>query len=238
MILCIDSGNSRIKWGMHDGSRWLAQAALAQEDDAGLSALPDAWPEPQRVMLANVAGPAAGERIRHQLARWGSRFCEVRPQAAGGGVTNLYDDPSRLGVDRWCALVGARSLTPDACLVVMAGTAVTIDSLDADGRFLGGMILPGVDLMRRALASETAGLPLADGRHVACPRRTDDAIATGIVEALAGAVERAYLRLGGADKSCLLSGGNAGLLAPALVIPVRRAENLPLEGLRALAVAA
>ena len=238
MILCIDSGNSRIKWGFHDGSRWLAQAALAQGDAAGLAALPDAWPEPQRVMLANVAGADAGERIRRQLARWASRFCEVRPQAEGGGVVNLYDDPSRLGVDRWCALVGARSLAPGACLVVMAGTAVTVDSLDAGGRFLGGMILPGVDLMRRALASETAGLPLADGHHVAYPRRTGDAIATGAVEAIAGAIERAYARLDDIDKSCLLSGGNAGLLASALVIPVRRAENLPLEGLRVFAATA
>lgn len=235
MIVCLDSGNSRIKWGVHDGERWLAQGAVAHVEVGQLAGLVAAWPAPERVLLANVAGAGAGERIREQLAAWRTPIHEVASSPRAAGVTNLYETPQRLGVDRWCALIGARSLVGTAAIVVMAGTATTIDSLDADGQFLGGLILPGVDLMLGALARETAGLPFAAGQHRPWPRCTDDAIVSGAIEAQAGAIERAWQRLPAANKTCLLSGGNAGQLAKALVIPHVLVENLPLEGLRVMA---
>ena len=233
MIVCLDSGNTRIKWGVHDGQAWLAQGAVAHADIEQLAALPLAWPRPDKVLLANVAGADAAVRIRQQLADWQPVFQEARAEAMRAGVTNLYQNPGQLGVDRWCALIGARALTASACLVVMAGTATTIDTLAADGRFLGGLILPGLDLMRRSLARDTAGLPFADGRHAAYPCCTDDAIVSGAIEAQVGAIERAFARAGAAQ--CLLSGGNSALLAEHLVIPHAVAQNLPLEGLCQLA---
>jgi type III pantothenate kinase len=203
MIFCLDSGNTRIKWGLHDGRQWLAQGAVCHAEVGELAALPLAWPIPEKIMLANVAGNAAAEQIRQHLAAWSARFMEVRSCAEQGGVRNLYQQPERLGVDRWCALIGARARTPCACLVVMAGTATTIDTLDADGQFLGGLILPGSDLMRRALSRDTAGLPLAEGHHAAYPRCTDDAIVSGAIEAQVGAIERAFARLGQAGAGCL-----------------------------------
>lgn len=235
MIVCLDSGNSRIKWGIHDGGQWLAQDAVAQADVGQLRHLPGDWPHPDKVMLANVAGAEVGQRIREQLAPWLPVFCEVSSQATRGGVSNGYRNPGQLGVDRWCALIGARGLSRTACIVVMAGTATTVDTLDADGNFLGGLILPGGDLMRRALAADTAALPFADGRHADYPRCTDDAIVTGIIEAQVGAIERAWQRLGNIDKICLLSGGNAASLAPHLGIRWRSVANLPMEGLARLA---
>jgi type III pantothenate kinase len=235
MIVCLDSGNSRIKWGIHDGQQWLAQGAIAHADGAGLAALPLAWAVPERVLLANVAGPEAAAAIRQHLAAWLPRFKEVRSGAKAGGVTNLYNKPEQLGVDRWCALIGARSLVDSACVVVMAGTATTIDTLDADGNFQGGLILPGSDLMLRSLARDTAGLPFAAGHYSALPRCTDDAIISGAIEAQAGAVERAFHRLGDDKAACLISGGNAVRLADRLVISHVLAQNLPLEGLRKLA---
>jgi type III pantothenate kinase len=234
MILCIDSGNSRIKWGRHDGACWRDQGVVDQADVARLAALVAGTAPPERVMLANVAGPDVAASIGAALAPWQERITEVRSAARGGGVKNGYDDPARLGVDRWCALVGARDLGAGACLVVMAGTATTIDALAADGRFIGGMILPGLDLMRRALARDTAALPLADGAHVEWPRRTEDAIATGCLEAQIGAIERAWARLPEA-RECLLAGGAAELLEPRLGMPHRRVPLLVLEGLRRLA---
>lgn len=238
MIVCLDSGNSRLKWGVHDGRAWREQGACAQAEVAGseaLAALAQRWPAPSRVLLANVAGTAAGAAIRQALAPWAAVFREVVSTAAAGGVRNLYDVPARLGVDRWCALVGARRLHPAAALVVMAGTATTVDSLDGDGDFLGGLILPGLDLMQRALARDTAGLPLAAGRYAPWPRCTGDAIVSGCLEAQAGAIERAFARLPGADALCLLSGGNAEVLGGLLAAPHRIVPNLPLEGLRRLA---
>lgn len=236
MIVCLDSGNSRIKWGVHDGRTWLAQGAVAQAEVAQLASLSQKWPQPAKVLLANVAGPEAARRIRAQLGAWQPMFLEVKAEAWRGGVTNRYENPAQLGVDRWCALIGARAQTSAACIVVMAGTATTIDTLDAPGNFLGGLILPGLDLMHRALARDTAGLPFADGHYSPLPRCTDDAIVSGAIEAQAGAIERAFARLAAADGRCLLSGGNAALLAAHLNIPCQVFENLPLEGLRRLAV--
>ncbi len=236
MIVCLDSGNSRIKWGIHDGRAWLAQGAASHADCAQLAALPAAWPLPEQVLLANVAGDAAAQRIRELLPAWSPRLREVRSEFKCAGVTNLYQSPGRLGVDRWCALIGARRLSRSACLVVMAGTATTIDTLDADGNFLGGLILPGSHLMRLALARDTAGLPLADGHYAVHPRGTDDAIVSGALEAQAGAIERAFGRLPGGDAVCLLSGGNAGELADRLAIPHVLVENLPLAGLLQIAL--
>jgi len=238
MIVCLDSGNSRIKWGVHDGKQWLAQGAVAHAEVEQLRQLLSDWPHPARVMLANVAGAQAGERIREQLAPWLPVFFEVRSEAARCGVTNQYRNLGQLGADRGCPLSGARGRSRTAAIVVMAGTATTIDTLDAEGNFLGGMILPGGDLMRRALAADTAALPFADGSHADYPRCTDDAIVTGCIEAQVGAIERAWQRLGNIDKLCLLSGGNAASLATHLGIRWRAVANLPMEGLARLALEA
>jgi type III pantothenate kinase len=236
MIVCLDSGNSRIKWGVHDGGQWLAQGAVAHADVEHLGRLAGEWLSPDKVMLANVAGAEAGGRIREQVAGWSPVLREVRSELSRCGVTNHYRNPGQLGVDRWCALIGARGLSQTAAIVVMAGTATTIDTLDADGNFLGGMILPGGELMRRALAVDTAGLPFADGCYADYPRCTDDAIVTGTIEAQVGAIERAWQRLGNIDKVCLLSGRNAACLAPHLGIRWRAVANLPMQGLARLAL--
>lgn len=236
MIVCLDSGNTRIKWGLHDGQAWLAQGAVAHADVAELATLPASWPSPEAIVLANVAGPQVLTRIRVALGGWASSIVEVTPCKNSHGIANLYDRPERLGVDRWCALIGARRISASPCVVVMAGTATTIDTLDADGNFLGGLILPGSELMRRSLARDTAGLPLAEGNYTAYPRCTEDAIVSGAIEAQQGAIERAYRRLPGGTGCCILSGGNAAQLAAGLVIPFLQADNLPLEGLKEIAL--
>lgn len=233
MILCIDSGNSRIKWGLHGKDAWHERGVLEHAAVAQLAALPQQLPLPACVMIANVAGAAALASIRKALAPWISVLHEVKSTVAAGGVVNLYENPAALGVDRWCALIGARSLTQGPCVAVMAGTATTIDSLDGDGNFLGGLILPGLDLMRRALARDTAALPLAAGKYAAWPRTTDDAITSGCLEAQLGAIERAVARLAEAD--CLLSGGAAATIGEHLAVPHRLVDNLVLEGLLRLA---
>ncbi|MDE2441018.1 MAG: type III pantothenate kinase [Betaproteobacteria bacterium] len=235
MIVCLDSGNTRIKWGVHDGVNWLAQGAVAHADLEQLAALLGDWPQPERVMLANVAGARVAGRIRQQLAPWLPVFYDVQSTALAGGVSNLYRHPERLGVDRWCALIGARTLSPAPAVVVMAGTATTIDTLDTAGSFVGGDIVPGIGLMLRSLAQGTAGLPFAEGHYTAYPRCTDDAIVSGVLEAQAGAIERAFTRLSEPHGRCLLSGGYADQISAVLQVPHRVVANLPLEGLRRLA---
>ncbi|MFM9971443.1 MAG: type III pantothenate kinase, partial [Burkholderiales bacterium] len=131
---------------------------------------------------------------------------------------------------RWAALIGARALYQGNCLVVMAGTATTLDMLSASGEFRGGAILPGVLLMKQALAGHTAGLKFASGDVVDTPRNTANAIETGCVLAQVGTIEK-MLRDFAPDALCVLSGGGASQLAPRLNIPYRVVDNLVLEGL-------
>jgi type III pantothenate kinase len=157
------------------------------------------------------------------------------PQQAG--VRNGYRNPFQLGCDRFAAAIGARALEPGKALVVATcGTATTIDALSADGVFLGGMILPGLGLMASSLARNTAQLPhIAAG--VAVPAgfadNTDDAILSGCLSAQAGAIERAVGLLGAG--LCILSGGAASFIAPALSAPHRMVDNIVLVGLHAAA---
>lgn len=235
MMLCIDSGNTRIKWALHDGAGWQGSGAVAQGDFAALAA--DLLPlTVDACIAANVAGASADQAIEHLLQQKGSAVHWVRSSDRAGGVINGYLHPERLGVDRWCALIGAHALHRGPALVVMAGTATTVDTLDAAGYFLGGLILPGVALMRRALARDTAALPLADGTHRDFPARTEDAIFTGCLEAQAGAIERAFAKAP-AGSVCLLSGGAAPMLKSLLNMPLRTVDNLVLEGLLALSAA-
>ncbi len=118
-------------------------------------------------------------------------------------------------------------------MVVVCGTATTIDFLTADGVFKGGMIMPGVGLMLRSLHEGTAALPDQGGEFFAYPTQTVDAIASGCQHAQAGAIERLYAieQKHTPDTVCLLSGGAAGAVAPRLSIPFQLQDNLVLEGL-------
>ena len=201
MILAIDCGNTRVKWGLREeglcepqqpGSAWRALGAVPLADIARLEADWSSLPVPTRIVIANVAGESARKALLAPLSRWTVEPRWASAQAAQCGVTNGYTEPGQLGVDRWAALVGARHLQRGACLVVNAGTATTVDMLSSQGMFRGGIILPGVELMQRALARNTAGLPLAQGRFAEEPRCTADAIESGCLHAQAGAIERMY----------------------------------------------
>lgn len=225
--LCIDSGNTRIKWGLREGDAWLEQGA----------GLPDEIIA-NRIVACNVGGVSPRQTIEALAARLKVPLEWVRAQPAQCGVSNGYDHPDQLGADRWAALIGARGLHRGDCLVVMCGTATTVDLLRADGRFEGGLILPGLDLMREALASGTADLPAAAGSYVDQPRNTFDAIASGAVQATAGAIERMFRQLDPAhDPLCMISGGAAGRVSPRLTFPCRVVGNLVLEGLARCATA-
>lgn len=228
-LLCLDAGNSRLKWGLRVGEGWLLRGVLDYAYVMDIAAqLPS---PPARILACNVAGPTAAAHIEALAATLAVPLDWFRSRAAVCGVINSYDDPAQLGADRWAALIATRGMHADDALVVMAGTATTIDVLEANGRFAGGLILPGLDLMVGALARHTAGLPVARGAYRALPTNTDDAIAGGILHATLGAIERMARRLAGADFQVFLSGGAADALAPHIELPLRRFDCLVLEGL-------
>jgi len=237
-ILVIDGGNSRIKWGCSDGVRWIAQSWLASAQADKLGAALASLPPPDRVVVSNVAGDAVRGLIETALEQFGVRPSWILSAASQCGVSSSYHDPAQLGSDRWAALVGAWHLFRGPCVVVTAGTTMTVDALSSEGVFLGGFIVPSADLMRESLARSTAQLERQDGRFAYFPDCTADAIMSGIANALAGAVERMlqYMeQTGQAGPLIVLSGGGADLLETRLNARVEVVDNLVLEGLLRIA---
>ncbi|HVL36519.1 MAG TPA: type III pantothenate kinase, partial [Burkholderiales bacterium] len=193
--------------------------------------------DPARIIISNVAGEGA----HHLLVNWTSIFDAeplwLRAEAERCGVKNGYERPEQLGPDRWAALIAARGLHAGPCLVVNAGTATTVDMLSADGSFLGGAILPGVELMRFVLHEHTGRLPIQEGAFRPAPRNTFDAIESGCRHAQAGAVERMYrvFRELELNPLCIVSGGAGRALVDQLAMPRRYVENLVLDGLAIIA---
>jgi len=230
MILAIDCGNSRLKWGLHRDGRWRSSGAVPLTDFAPLGRRWSSVAAEDRIIVANVAGESVRKRLERIFGRRATATTWVRATNKGCGVTNRYRRPAQLGADRWAALIGAWSMLHGPCLVVSAGTATTADILTSDGTFAGGIIVPGPDLMKRSLAGDTSGLGLARGRFSGKPRGTADAIETGCLLAQAGAIERMF-ETTESGAVCLLAGGAASRIARHLSIPVRVVDNLVLEGL-------
>jgi type III pantothenate kinase len=239
VILAIDSGNSRIKWGLHDGAKWLRGEEVERHD---IELVERAWhslPPPSKVVACNVAGDIAQARLARMLTRWNVTPIWCTSQKFQCGVANAYDDPTQLGADRWAALIGARHLYKRACIVVNCGTALTVDALTGEGHFLGGLIAPGFALMLQSLAQNTAGLKPRSGEFQQLPRSTADAIHTGAIATSLGAVAHmtmAMQRAGHAPRCCILSGGNAALIKPHLLLEVKEVRHLVLEGLVRIAL--
>jgi type III pantothenate kinase len=239
MILAIDAGNSRVKWGWFEESDpdggWSSVASVSLIEFAAanhdINPFAATHENPARIIISNVAGEGAHQLLINWTSIFEAEPLWLRGEAHRCGVTSRYERPADLGPDRWAALLAARALEPRrACLVVNAGTATTIDTLSAGGEFLGGLILPGIDLMRFVLHEHTGRLPLQEGRFVPTPRNTVDAIETGCRHAQAGAVERMHRVLGG-KSACVVSGGGGQALIERLDLPCRYVENLVLEGL-------
>ena len=155
-MIAIDAGNTRIKWGVHDATGWVGRGALPTADAARLREQAGVWPQEAHILACIVAGATVEGEMTSALA---GRFAPIRwlrSSAETCGVRNNYDDPTRLGADRWAAMIGARGRVQGACLVVCAGTATTVDWLAADGEFPSGLIPPGVDLVRTSLARDSA----------------------------------------------------------------------------------
>lgn len=238
-ILAIDAGNTRIKWGWADAQRWIHQSWVPSSEAATLGTALAGLSVPDRIVVSNVAGSVVREHIAAALApfRIEPLWIKSRPQQCG--VRSGYGDPAHLGSDRWAALIGAWHLFNGPCVVINAGTAMTVDALSGEGLFLGGIIVPGIELMRTALARSTAQLGFEEGRFTYFPDGTADAIMSGAINALAGSIERMVrfmAETGEGTALVVVSGGAAGLLAPHLNARAEFVDNLVLEGLACIAL--
>ena len=247
-FLALDVGNTRLKWSLYEqarqGARVLAHGVqflehietLAEGDWSRL-------PAPNHVLGCIVAGDAVKRRVQEQLEIWDHPIQWVVPSTHEAGVSNGYDHPARLGSDRWVAMIGARQRLLNRgqarpCVVVMVGTAVTVEAIDQHGHFLGGIILPGHGIMLRALESGTAGLHVPTGEVRHFPTNTSDALTSGGTFAIAGAVQRMAEHLQahcGQVPVCIMTGGAGWKMAPSMNLSFELVESLIFDGLLAIA---
>ena len=230
MWLAVDSGNTRLKWALMDGTRIVSQAAMAKQKPH----LPSAR-QIDAVWISHVGSQADLARLKKNL--YGMRRIHfIKSRRAAAGVYNRYRPAAALGSDRWLCLLAARQQQGSRpVLVVSAGTAITIDILLPTGEFSGGIILPGLALMPAALSRSTP-LPSVTApvkpASVQPPVTTYDAIVTGTAFAAAGAVRLARRRFAPGAR-VLLTGGDAARLLP-YITQARLVPDLLFRGIACL----
>lgn len=242
MLLLIDIGNTRIKWARADARGLGEQAAAVHanwtEQDF-IAQIVNAGPRAERVLIANVGGKRMGDLAQAALLRnWQLQPQFMQSPVAAAGIRNAYPEPAKLGVDRWLAMLGARSLEAGPVCVVSVGTAMTIDGVDASGRHLGGVIVPGPDLMVSSLLKNTSEIAqrAASGRtqDQLFADNTLGAIQQGAVQALAALIDRACesmrTQLGQAP-ALMLTGGASPRVRAAIHVAGREIPDLVLRGL-------
>ena len=242
MILLADVGNSRIKWVNCEQGEFQMRGRAAHGEESWAELADRLWaglPRPARVVIVSVAGT----EVRTALAAWIRRTWAIEAEfvvstAAACGIRNSYAEPERMGADRWVAMIAARALLgPQTCYVVDCGTAVTIDALAAEGQHLGGVIVPGMRLMREALYRETRQIPPETGEARLFGQSTRDCVWGGALYAVAsaidGIIDRMIARHGPGVR--LLTGGAAGLVLPQLQGKYQCEPDLIFTGLRVIA---
>jgi type III pantothenate kinase len=250
-FLAVDVGNTRLKWSLYlRAGVGVEPVASGAEFLENIDKLADgewaALPAPQQMLGCCVAGDAIKRRVEEQMEElWVVPAHWVVASAAEAGVVNGYDHPTRLGADRWVGMIGARHRMlgqgpKRPMVVVMVGTAVTVEAVDADGRFLGGFILPGHGIMLRALESGTAGLHVPTGEVREFPTNTSDALTSGGTFAISGAIERMVQHVRhrcGAEPACYMTGGAGWKMVPHMSIAFELLESLIFDGLLVIAEA-
>lgn len=244
MSWVVDIGNTSLKWASADGAETEESFSVLRSNEGLAETLDEAWgdlPSPGDITCSCVAGLS----VEHEMsswcnAVWGIEPAYIRAPESGFGVINAYADVQCLGSDRWAALVAARHEIKTACCIVDCGTATTIDVLQGDGNHLGGLILPGVTLMRNALIEGTAVVidDSEQGNSTLFARNTRDAIQGGSLYAMIATIDRVFqdveTELGGNVKR-VLSGGDAGSLLPLLQGDIIYMPDLVLKGVAVIA---
>ncbi len=237
-MLLFDAGNTRCKWAWVENGNWLREGVLLNSDTQSWHNQKETFAQlaaPEKILVSNVAGTAIEHGLRELCSVWSLQLDMVVAQSEQCDVYNAYEQPAQLGSDRWAALIAAWNRTHQACLIVNCGTATTVDALSDRGEFLGGLILPGIELMQRSLVNNTAQLGQEIGAPRNFPRNTPDAIVSGVIRATTGAIQYQYNLLSSQSSvKCIVSGGAGNALLPHLTMEVEQVDNLVLHGLQVI----
>ncbi len=254
--LVIDIGNRRAKWVLMASAEQILQqgaielSQLAASEPAVQSLL-SAAQHSQAIVIASVADAAINQQLQALLAPTQQPIHQLTMAALSQqacALRNAYQTPTQLGIDRWCGAYAAWHLAQQDCLIVNAGSALTVDAIHQH-TYLGGIICPGLALQQQALAQlafqkQTAqGNPSKTevaawaGSWQAFPNNSQDACYNGVLRGMTGAIQQQYALLqqrAGAAPICYLTGGDAPVLAPLLEaqgIKLMHEANLLLKGI-------
>lgn len=220
MKLLFDIGNTRLKWAYFcDGEVHSSASADASSLDRDtLHQLFGKSPKPDSIWISNVGS----KKVLSELLSWfGDEFGlspnVIRVTESCCGIRNRYRTQAALGVDRWLAAIGARRVMAEGHLIIIdAGTAVTIDWLSERNNFEGGVILPGFNLMHKALIDNTAGIKADYSEsHQIIGRTTEECVNSGVVYGLIGAIEHIVMQMQqeiGMPTKVILTGGSAATI--------------------------
>jgi type III pantothenate kinase len=241
-ILTIDIGNSRIKWALWKNAAVVEQGAHVYNSDNLSTVLSQAWHTlevPGAIMLACVAGSDVEMKTQNWLdEHWQLEARALRTTKQFAELSHAYQHPEQHGADRWAAMIAARDLYQTPLCVISCGTATTLDLIDADGRHLGGQIMPGAELMFAALKSRIPVLSDLEFSSAApagpFATNTADAVRLGISQMVVAGLDRACdaarERLG-ADMKILITGGAATVMLALMKNAAALQPDLVLRGL-------
>ena len=243
MTLLLDIGNSRVKWALAHGGILTATTSIAHQTSHFKQTLQAQWQElaqrPSLIAISCVSHTTLLQQIILIAQQLWPDIAIVTPtaQAFALGVQSAYEQPETLGVDRWLALLAVRQITQQPACVIDCGTAITVDFINAQGLHLGGVISPGLTLMKRALAAGTGQLPYAENAfQVGLAKHTVAAIHSGAVYAAAGLIEKVLSRQT-QTFTLFLTGGDATFIAAELAVEASIYDDLVLRGLLAVITA-
>ena len=239
-MILVDIGNTRIKWARHHAGKLEKMHATVHIEQAIKPALLTAWqhfPRPDCIYLACV-GPQDIKQQLMQIAEqiWpGVKLHETYTQKTAHGVENAYPKYTKLGVDRWLAMLAAYHYHPSPVCIVSCGSALTLDMVDKQGKHLGGMIMPGLSLMRQALSRGTANLKACSEHYTpGLANDTEAAIYNGCLSAIRGFIEQGLMQYQ-QPVTIILTGGDAEFLATSLNLTAIIDAQLVLKGLALVA---
>jgi len=249
MVLLLDIGNTFLKWVCREGDSRSCEGELLHAGEELADVFSEAWDElapPTAVHVANVAGVELAESLDSWLQdNWNvsAHYAETQEQAFG--VQNAYQVPGQLGVDRWLAMLAAWNQYHSAVCVIDCGTALTVDAIDANGQHLGGLITPGLGMMRDSLLVGADGIELEaesalESADSLLAHNTQGGVEVGSLYAVLAFIDRIQGDLQrelGDEMRCILTGGDAPDIAPLLAQEVSLQPQLVLDGL-ALGVSA
>lgn len=235
MNLVIDLGNTRLKWAVMSNGNLIKGDALnnQQLNRHNLGNIWQSIATPRCLAISCVSANELLEQVQSvALELWPNvEITLVKSQAQAFGVVNAYQQPEKLGVDRWLALVAARHLYSLPVCIADCGTAITVDLMDAQGKHQGGLISPGLTLMKQALAHGTEALQFNQSCYDIGPANfTEAAIYNGTLFAAVGLIESVLMKQPG-NTHLILTGGDAELIAQQLNIQPIVDGDLVLRGL-------